>query len=39
MEELDGQVLIGMESTTDRESYVRGEEHKSAGVIGLVIEI
>ena len=37
--ELDGEVWIGRESTADGESSVRGEEHKSAGEIGLVIEI
>ena len=38
-EELDGEVWIGRESTADGESSVQGEEHKSAGAIGLVIEI
>ena len=38
-EELDGEVWIEGEMTTDGESSVRGEEHKSAGAIGLVIEL
>ena len=37
--ELDGEVWIERELTDDGESFVRGEEHKSARSIGLVIEI
>ena len=39
-EELDGEVWIERElDGADGESSVRGEEHKSVGAIGLVIEL